>query len=139
MCKLDLKDAYLTIPVHPTHQQFLRFQWQQKVYQYTALPFGLASAPRVFTKLMKPALACLRSRGVRLIAYLDDLLIIGKTSGECISGDQTTSGEFGICCKHGNIPTERCAEVGISGICHRLGFHDNGITVSGGVSISDNL
>lgn len=26
MCKLDLKDAYLTVPVHPTHQQLLRFQ-----------------------------------------------------------------------------------------------------------------
>ena len=79
MCKLDLKDAYLTVPVHPTHKEFLRFQWQRKVYQYTALPFRLASAPRVFKKLLKPVLASLRSKGVRLIAYLDDILIIGKT------------------------------------------------------------
>ena len=90
MCKLDLKDAYLTVPIHPTHQKFLRCQWQGKVYQYTALPFGLASAPRVFTKLLKPVLAILRSKGIRLIAYLDDLLIIGKTKAEAEKAFQET-------------------------------------------------
>ena len=82
MCKLDLRDAYLTVPVQTSHQTFLRFQWQGKVYQYTALPFGLASAPRVFTKLMKPVLACLRAKGIRVVAYLDDFLIIGRTISE---------------------------------------------------------
>ena len=82
ICKLDLKDAYLTVPVHPSHWRFLRFHWQGKVYEYTALPFGLATAPRLFTKLLKPVLANLRTAGVRLIGYLDDFLIIGKTKPE---------------------------------------------------------
>jgi len=51
-------------------------------YEYTSLPFVLASAPRAFTKILKPVLATLRQRGIRVIAYLDDLLIIGKTKEE---------------------------------------------------------
>ena len=82
MCKLDLKDAYLSIPITHSHQRYLKFAWQGTVYQYNVLPFGLATAPRAFTKLMKPALAYLRSKGVRLIAYLDDILIIGRDKGE---------------------------------------------------------
>ena len=82
MCKLDLKDAYLSVPVHPAHRKYLRFRWQGRVYEYTSLPFGLASAPRAFTKILKPVLATLRQRGIRVIAYLDDLLIIGKTKEE---------------------------------------------------------
>ena len=82
MCKLDLKDAYLSIPITQSHRKYLKFAWQGTVYQYNVLPFGLATAPRAFTKLMKPALAYLRSKGVRLIAYLDDILIIGRDKGE---------------------------------------------------------
>lgn len=40
---------------------------------------GLASAPRVFTKLMKPVVGMLRKTGVRLIVYLDDILIMAES------------------------------------------------------------
>ena len=53
MCKLDLRDTYLSIPVHPAHQKYLRFWWKGNLYQYTALPFEPASAPCEFTKVMK--------------------------------------------------------------------------------------
>ena len=82
MCKLDLKDAYLSIPITQSHRKYLKFAWQGTVYQYNVLPFGLATALRAFTKLMKPVLAHLRSKGVRLITYLDNLLIIGKDKRE---------------------------------------------------------
>ena len=78
MCKLDLRDAYLSIPVHPAHQKYLRFWWKGNLYQYTPLPFGLATAAREFTEVMKLILASLCSRGLRMVSYLDDLLIIDK-------------------------------------------------------------
>ncbi len=78
MAKLDLTDAYLTVPLHPDDCSLLQFVWKGVLYQYTCLAFGLASAPRVFTKLMKPLIAYFRSRGVRLVIYLDDLLLIAK-------------------------------------------------------------
>ena len=79
LCKLDLKDAYLSLPIHESSRRYLRFSWQETLYEYMALPFRLSAAPRGFTKVLKPALAELRSAGLCLVAYLDNFLIIGKT------------------------------------------------------------
>ncbi len=43
------------------------------------MPFGLGPAPGVFTKLLKPIVSFLRQRGVRLVIYLNDILIIGHS------------------------------------------------------------
>ena len=67
MAKMDLNDAYLQVPIHPDHQSILTFQWEQKWYKFTCLPFGLSSAPRVFTELIKPVVGFLRQ---------DNLLIL---------------------------------------------------------------
>ncbi|KAM8977380.1 LOW QUALITY PROTEIN: uncharacterized protein RCH25_043896 [Pelodytes ibericus] len=58
--RLDLKDAYLTVPVHRDHRRFLQFFWQKRLWQFTCLPFGLSSAPWCFTKLLKPVMEFLR-------------------------------------------------------------------------------
>ena len=79
MVKIDLKDAYFTVPVWRNHQKFLRFVWKETMYEFACLPFGLASAPRVFTKLMKPVVGLLRQLGIRLIIYLDDMLIMAQS------------------------------------------------------------
>ncbi|CAJ0946929.1 unnamed protein product [Ranitomeya imitator] len=50
LCSVDIRDVYLHILICVQHQRFLRFVIQEHHYQFTALPFGLASAPRVFTK-----------------------------------------------------------------------------------------
>ena len=91
MCKLDLKDAYLSVPIHKDHKKFLRFEHRNELYEFNALPFGLTSAPFVFTKLLKPALTWLRTKGVRLVVYIDDFLIFGSTIEECIASLNLTS------------------------------------------------
>merc|ERR1712074_242830 len=48
---LDLKDAYFHILSHASDRKFLRFSWRGQVYQFIALPFGLAPAPWLFTKV----------------------------------------------------------------------------------------
>ena len=78
LAKIDLKDAFFSIPIHINHKQFLWFIFKEKTYQFNCLPFGLSSAPWVFTKTLKPALAILRERGVHLIAYIDNLLILAE-------------------------------------------------------------
>ena len=88
MTKLDLKDAYLTIAMNPQSQKFLRFIWKGKAYQFKALPFGLNVAPLVFTELLKPIAAFLRKQGIRLILYLDDMLIIGSSAQETMQFTQ---------------------------------------------------
>ena len=87
MTRIDLKDAYFSVPIHQDHQQFLRFRWQNNIDQFTCLPFGLSMAPRVFTKLLKPAMAYLRSKGARSVIHIDDILHMGQ--GEEIVQDHT--------------------------------------------------
>jgi hypothetical protein len=49
--------------VDKSDRQFLRFMWEGEKYQYTCLPNGLATAPRIFTKNMKPVFSTLRKQG----------------------------------------------------------------------------
>jgi hypothetical protein len=80
MAKIDLKDAYFTIPIWKNHQKFLRFLWKDTQWEFMCLPFGLASAPHVFTKILKPIVGLLRKQGIRLIIYLDDILLMASTA-----------------------------------------------------------
>ena len=80
MGKIDLKDAYLSIPIAKSHRNYLRFLWKGIKYQFSSLPFGLATAPLVFTKLLKPVVSHLRQQGIRLIVYLDDFLFLNQSS-----------------------------------------------------------
>lgn len=61
LCSLVLKDACTHILIHPCHWLYLRFAIGGHHYQYRVLPFGLASAPRVFTKclaVLTPTFGC---------------------------------------------------------------------------------
>lgn len=66
LTRLDLKDAYLNCPIHLDSRRFLRFIWCDRAWQFTCLLFGLSSAPRCFTKIMKlkPIMAFFRSKGI---------------------------------------------------------------------------
>ncbi len=76
---VDLKDAYFHIQVVRRHRTFLQFAFGGKAYQYKVLPFGLALAPRTFTKCMDAALAPLRLQGISVLNYLDDWLILAHS------------------------------------------------------------
>ena len=82
--KVDLRDAYLTVPVHSACRKYLHFDFDGTSYHFTCIPFGFSSAPWAFTKLLRPVMAFLATQGVRLIIYLDDILILGD------SKDKTT-------------------------------------------------
>ena len=90
LVKVDLKDAYLTVPIWEKHQKYLRFLWRDSLLEFACLPFGLASAPRVFTKLLKSVLSVLRQRGIRLIAYLEDFLIMAESKQLALQHAATT-------------------------------------------------
>ncbi len=59
MAKVDLKDAYFMIPIAQEDRSFLCFSWGGVNYQFNCLPFGLSSAPWVFTKTTRPVVATL--------------------------------------------------------------------------------
>uniref|UniRef100_A0A914YX61 Reverse transcriptase domain-containing protein n=1 Tax=Panagrolaimus superbus TaxID=310955 RepID=A0A914YX61_9BILA len=80
MAKLDMQDAYFGIPIKNSSRKYLAFEVDGITYAFRALPFGLATAPRVYTKVIKPVASFLRARGIRLIVYLDDWLFIAETA-----------------------------------------------------------
>ena len=94
MASIDLKDAYYAIPIAPEDQKFLKFRWLANLYQFTAMPMGLTSAPRIFSKLCKPALAHLRLEGHILSMYIDDLYIQADSAIQCAHTVQVTLQKF---------------------------------------------
>ena len=49
------------------------------VYQFKALCFGLSTAPQVFTRVFAAVSAWAHSRGIRLLRYLDDWLVLSSS------------------------------------------------------------
>ena len=94
MASVDLRDAYYTVPVHPEHRKYLKFLFNGTLYQYTCLPNGLSSAPRIFTKLLKPVFATLHEQGYLNSGYIDDSYLQGDTSSECSANVDATVSLF---------------------------------------------
>ena len=76
LASLDLKDAYFQIPIHGSSRKLLRFMSEGTVYQFKALCFGLSTAPQVFTRVFAAVSAWAHARGIRLLRYLDDWLVL---------------------------------------------------------------
>ncbi len=43
-----LKDAYFSAPIGLRDRKYLRFLWDNALYEFTCLPFGHSLAPRVW-------------------------------------------------------------------------------------------
>ncbi|XP_067659472.1 uncharacterized protein [Haliotis asinina] len=87
LTSIDLKDAYLHVPIHSEFKKYLRFSFDGKCYQFRVLPFGISTAPRVFTKLMLIPAQLARSQGRCCHPYLDDWLL--RALGLLLSHDAT--------------------------------------------------
>ena len=78
MASTDLTDAYYVVPIGEEHRKYLRFYWQGCLYQCMCMPNGLSSAPRCFTKLLKPVYSTLRQYGHINVGYIDDSYLQGS-------------------------------------------------------------
>ena len=72
----DLKSGYHHVDIFPDHRKFLAFSWhfgtnRVRYFQFTVLPFGLSSAPFIFTKLIKPLEAFWR------LQKIEDFALVG--------------------------------------------------------------
>lgn len=84
MISIDLKDAYQSVLISVAHRKFLRFRWGNQLYQFQCLPFGLSSAPRTFTNILKPVMALLRWNRIRSIVFIDDILLMAQSREELV-------------------------------------------------------
>ena len=85
LAKLDIQSAYSIIPVHPDDRHLLGMRWHGTICMDAALPFGLRSAPKIFTAVADALLWIMYTNGVTwAIHYLDDFLLCGSPeSDEC--------------------------------------------------------
>ncbi len=85
LAKMDVKQAYRNIPVHPNDRGLLGMHWEGHVYVDKTLPFGLRSAPLLFTAVADALQWVMQQRGVRwLFHYIDDFITIGAPlTSEC--------------------------------------------------------
>ena len=119
MATVDLKEAYFSVPIHIEHRKLLRFSFEDNLYEFNCLPFGLSSAPWVFTKLMKPVLAYLRSLSLISVCCLDDFLLITPSYDECIININTT---YSTLLSLGFLINKEKSKLIPSKMCKFLGF-----------------
>ena len=77
MFTFDLKSGYHHVEIFPEHRKYLSFAWtfssgHTRFFQFSVLPFGLSSAPYLFTKLLKPLVKKWRSEAKSIVVYLHD-------------------------------------------------------------------
>ena len=79
MAKFDVASAYRNVAVHPQDRPLLGMVWRGKYYVDMALPFGLRSAPYIFTAIADLVQWMLtHNYGVDFLRhYLDDFLTLG--------------------------------------------------------------
>ena len=84
MVSIDLNQAFYHVPLASSQTPYFAFDFLGKRYCFKCLPFGLTSSPRVFTKILRPLIKLLRAKGIRVVVYLDDLLIMARTKEELL-------------------------------------------------------
>ena len=83
MAKVDIKQAYRNIPLHPDERGLMGMSWDGGLFIDTALPFGLWSAPKIFNAVADAVEWILRHQGIGcVIHYLDDFLLVGRPASE---------------------------------------------------------
>lgn len=68
----DVKDAYHHLLLRPDDRKYLAFRCLGRYFVPITMTFGLASAPLIWTKVMRPVVQRLRAEGFRIIPYVDD-------------------------------------------------------------------
>ena len=76
--KIDLKNAYLQIPVEENSQECLVINTHKGLFKYKRLPFGLSSSPGIFQRFISQILSNIEG----VAAYMDDIVISGETKEE---------------------------------------------------------
>ena len=125
MGKMDIQQAYRNIPVAPEDRRLLGMRWQGKVYVDKVLPFGLRSAPIIFTAVVDALQFIMKQQGVTwLVHYLDDFLTLGQSdSSSCSSNMKIMS----AACEEAGLPIEPAKTVGPTTKIMFLGMELNSI------------
>ena len=97
--KLDLSNCFLSFPLHPSVRKYFCFRFEGELYQFTSMPFGLSTAPRVCTQLLSVIQFALAEQGIHDIRYLDDFFLIAQSEKDMtrdLLSAQSVIRQFGL-------------------------------------------
>jgi hypothetical protein len=97
--KLDLTNCFLSFPLHPSVRRYFCFRFDGRLYQFTHMPFGLNTAPRVCTQLLSVVNFALARAGICDIRYLDDFFLICHSQSDMqrdLTLAQSIISQFGL-------------------------------------------
>ena len=85
LAKSDVKHAYRQIPVHPEDRPLLGMKWEGQLLCDKTLPFGLRSAPIIFSAVADALEWIVKEKGAtHIFHYVDDFVIVGPPgSAKC--------------------------------------------------------
>lgn len=78
----DVRDAYHFLPIRTEDRHKTAFATQQATYEFTKLPFGLASAPYIFQTYLTQVLETYPHTTMPIFAYMDDIYTVHQTKEE---------------------------------------------------------
>jgi hypothetical protein len=98
MISFDLKSGYHHINIFEEHSEYLSFAWSfqgnVRYFSFQVLPFGLSTAPYIFTKCLRPLVKHWRKKGISIVLYLDDGWVRASTYHECLSASKAVKADL---------------------------------------------
>ena len=132
LASLDLKDAYFQIPIHGSSRKLVRFMSEGTVYQFKALCFGLSTAPQVFTRVFAAVSAWAHARGIRLLRYLDDWLVLSSSEKKA---KESIRELLSVCRTLGIVINEKKSDLRALAVCE-VSLYDHRYRCRQGLSVS---
>ncbi len=120
IAKADVKAAYRNIPVHPRDRWLLGVKWEGETFVDGTLPFGLRSAPLLFTAVGDAMEWIATQRGAGWLRnYIDDFVAVGQRgTDQC----ERAMSIFKETCRRLGMPLDENKEEGPSEVLTFLGM-----------------
>ena len=74
MFKLDHKNGYFHVPIHEHSRKYFGIYWDEEYYVLCVLPFGWKSSPYIYHSLTEAVNMYVRSLGIPMLGWIDDML-----------------------------------------------------------------
>lgn len=84
---MDLTSGFFNIPMHEDDKKFTAFTTPLGLHEYNCMPQGLCNSPASFMRMMTSIFGDMNF--IKLLCYLDDLLIFARSEDEALSRLQT--------------------------------------------------
>jgi hypothetical protein len=82
-CKIDIKNAFYNIAIHPSSQAVTTFVYKSKYFKFRAMPFGISIAPYVMQAHLNAILRVIRKINPLSWGHIDDILL-GNSNKETL-------------------------------------------------------